>query len=65
MSCAQVIRLPEGAHLLASSSTAEVEIWGVRDNVLAIQGHPELTCPVVLDKILPAVQKYAVSSHNP
>ena len=54
----QVLKLPPGAVRLASSSTAENDMWGAADGrVLAIQGHPEMTCATALDKILPAVSR--------
>lgn len=49
----QVLELPEGAELLASSPTALNEIWTYQDRVLAIQGHPEMPCKEALHKILP------------
>eukprot|EP00884_Botryococcus_braunii_P004483 jgi/Botrbrau1/14035/Bobra.0011s0001.1 len=53
----QVLRLPEGAHLLAGSPGTANEMWGYGDRVLAIQAHPELTADLILEKILPAVRK--------
>lgn len=49
----QVLELPEGAELLATSPTAPNEIWTYQDRVLAIQGHPEMPCEEALHKILP------------
>ena len=49
----QVLELPEGAELLATSPTAVNEIWTYQDRVLAIQGHPEMPCEEALRKILP------------
>ena len=49
----QVLGLPEGAELLASSQTAPNEIWTYQDRVLAIQGHPEMPSQEALQKIWP------------
>ena len=49
----QVLELPEGAELLATSPAALNEIWTYQDRVLAIQGHPEMPCKEALHKILP------------
>jgi hypothetical protein len=56
LSVLQVVRLPEGAVLLADSATATAEMWSYGDNVLAIQGHPEMPNEAALEKILPAVK---------
>jgi GMP synthase-like glutamine amidotransferase len=54
----QVLQLPPGAVRLASSPTAENDMWGAADErVLAVQGHPEMACATALDKILPAVSR--------
>lgn len=37
----QILALPEGAVLLASSPTAPLEVWSYGDNMLALQGHCE------------------------
>lgn len=39
----QVLRLPQGAVHLATSPTAPFEAWSYSTNVIACQGHPELT----------------------
>ena len=58
LSVLQVLQLPPGAVRLASSPTAENDMWGTADGrVLAVQGHPEMTCATALDKILPAVSR--------
>lgn len=49
----QVLELPKGAELLASSPTAPNEIWTYQDRVLAIQGHPEMPSEDALQKIWP------------
>ena len=49
----QVLELPGGAELLASSQTAPYEIWSFQDRVLAIQGHPEMVPEDMLQKIWP------------
>lgn len=51
----QVLELPPGAIHLGTSKTAMYEVWAVRDNVLALQPHPELTPDLVLQKIHPAI----------
>lgn len=54
----QVLQLPPGALRLAASPTAQNDMWGAADGrVLAVQGHPEMTCATALDKILPAVSR--------
>ncbi|BDA46536.1 probable gamma-glutamyl peptidase 4 at N-terminal half [Coccomyxa sp. Obi] len=47
----QVLELPPGAQLLASSATAPNEVWTMGDRVLAIQGHPEMAPEEALAKI--------------
>ncbi len=47
----QVLELPPGAELLASSATAAHEVWTVADRVLAFQGHPEMAPEVMLAKV--------------
>lgn len=37
----QVLALPDGAVLLATSPTAPFEVWSYGDNMLALQGHCE------------------------
>ncbi len=49
--CTQVLELPPGAELLASSATAPNEVWTVRDRVLAFQGHPEMAPEEMLAKV--------------
>ncbi len=52
----QVLELPPGGVLLASSRTAPVEMFTVpAGNVLAVQGHAELTAEDTLTKIHPAI----------
>ena len=46
--------LPPGAKRMASSSTAQYEIWTLRDNVIAVQGHPEMAVKTAIDTILPS-----------
>eukprot|EP00743_Colponemidia_sp_Colp-15_P007792 GILK01008438.1.p1 GENE.GILK01008438.1~~GILK01008438.1.p1 ORF type:complete len:457 (-),score=44.47 GILK01008438.1:208-1539(-) len=48
-----VLSLPADATLLASSATCPVEMWGLKENVLAVQGHPEFTMALMRNKILP------------
>ena len=40
---------------LATSATAPHEIWSRGDNVLAWQGHPELSADAIVAKIVPHV----------
>lgn len=56
--CVQVLQLPSDAVRLASSPTADNDMWGAgAGRVLAIQGHPEMSCPTAAEKILPAVSR--------
>lgn len=65
-----MLRLPPDAVRLATSPTAENDMWGATaGRVLAIQGHPEMACATALDKILPAVSRWrrrlhAVAAHD-
>lgn len=43
----QVLQVPEGATLLASSPRCPVEMFAVGSHVLCIQGHPEFDAEVV------------------
>ena len=52
----QVVELPEGAVLLATSPTCVNEIWCLR-NVLAIQSHPEFTPKQMFKYILPMLKQ--------
>jgi len=45
--------LPNGAILYCTSDSTPVEVWGMGDNILAFQGHPEFNAAIMLDKILP------------
>jgi GMP synthase-like glutamine amidotransferase len=49
--CEQVLQLPPGAVLLASSPTARNELWSWGPNILASQFHVEFDEPLVLQKI--------------
>ncbi|GLC34427.1 hypothetical protein PLESTB_000729900 [Pleodorina starrii] len=51
----QVLALPPGASLLATSGTADHEMWALGKRCLAFQFHPELTPDLVYDKIWSAV----------
>ena len=51
----QVLELPAGAQLLASSKSAAAEIWSHGSNVLAVQGHPEMTPALCIKKVVPAL----------
>lgn len=48
----QVLELPLGAQLLATSPTSPLDSWAYGQRLLALQGHPEMTCSMVADKIL-------------
>jgi GMP synthase-like glutamine amidotransferase len=43
----QVLALPEGARLLASSETCAIASYAVGDRVLGVQPHPELNSAFV------------------
>lgn len=47
----QVLTLPPGAVVLASSPTAPYELWCYGNNVFASQFHLEFDEPLVIDKI--------------
>lgn len=51
MPTTQVLSLPPGAVVLATSPSAPYELWAWGSNVLASQFHLEFTEPLVLDKI--------------
>ena len=57
-----VVTLPNGAVLLASSPTAPNEMWSLGEDVLAVQGHPELDGKAALTKILPHVRTLSEES---
>ena len=42
-----VARMPEGARVLATSDSSEHAVWTLRDDILAVQPHPEGTVDVV------------------
>mmetsp|Transcript_45563 Transcript_45563/g.85073 ORF Transcript_45563/g.85073 Transcript_45563/m.85073 type:complete len:414 (+) Transcript_45563:113-1354(+) len=48
----QVLDLPPGAELLASSKSTKAEIWSHGSNVLAVQGHPEMTPALCRERIM-------------
>jgi hypothetical protein len=50
-----VLRLPDGADLLAASPSAAVELWAFGKDVLAQQSHPELTGAALEALIIPAL----------
>ena len=52
----QVLELPEGAVLLATSPSCVNEIWCLR-NVLAIQAHPEFTPKQMFKHVLPMLKQ--------
>jgi len=45
--------LPEGAVLYGTSDRTPVEIFGIGNNILAFQGHPEFNASLMLDNVLP------------
>ncbi len=53
----QAVALPPGARRLASSPTAENEMFAVGDNVLAVQFHAEFTPAMMLEKIFPRLRE--------
>ncbi len=55
----QATVLPPGARRLASSATAENEMFAVGDRVLAVQFHAEFTPAMLLEKILPRLREEA------
>jgi hypothetical protein len=50
-----VLRLPEGADLLAQSPSAAVELWALGRDVLAQQCHPECSAAQMEQLIIPAL----------
>ena len=50
-----VLRLPEGADLLAQSPSAAVELWALGKDVFAQQCHPECSASQMEQLILPAL----------
>ena len=50
-----VLRLPEGAELLAQSPNASVELWAMGRDVLCQQAHPEVSVAQLTALILPAL----------
>lgn len=43
----QVLELPDSVEILGSSSKCPIEVYGVQNRVLGIQGHPEFATEVV------------------
>jgi len=52
-----VVALPEGATLYATSERTPVEVFGMGDNILAFQGHPEFNASIMLDKVFPDMRE--------
>ena len=50
-----VLRLPEGADLLAQSPSAAVELWALGKDVFAQQCHPECSASQMEQLIIPAL----------
>ena len=61
----QVTALPPHATVLASSPTAPFEMWSLGDGILAVQGHPEFSAQLVLDKIYPAMVERGCAACSP
>lgn len=53
----QATALPPGARRLASSPSAENEVFAIGDHVLAVQFHAEFTPAMMLEKILPRLRE--------
>ena len=53
----QATALPPGARRLASSASAENEMFAIGDHVLAVQFHAEFTPAMMLGKILPRLRE--------
>lgn len=51
-----VLRPPESAVTLASSSTSPNELFLINHNILAIQSHPELSPEIAMEKIFPSLK---------
>lgn len=47
-----VYSLPEEATLFASSKRCQIEIWGIREQVLCIQSHPEFNAAHIQQNII-------------
>jgi len=45
--------LPDGATLYGTSESTPVEVFGIGNNILAFQGHPEFNAAMMMDKVLP------------
>ena len=52
-----VVALPPDATRLATSDSAETEIWSLGEDVLAFQPHPELAGDTVLRNIVPFARR--------
>jgi len=59
-----VAQAPEGAVIYAKSDNTPVEIWGLNDNILAFQGHPEFNTSMMTQKILPEVKDQYKARHG-
>lgn len=53
----QATALPPGARRLASSATADNEVFAIGDHILAVQFHAEFTPAMLLEKIFPRLQE--------
>lgn len=47
----EVYEIPEGARVIGSSEKTGVEVFGIGDHILGIQGHPEYTKDILLNLI--------------
>jgi GMP synthase-like glutamine amidotransferase len=52
-----VSQAPDGAVIYGKSDNTPVEIWGLNDNILAFQGHPEFNTSFMTEKVLPEVRE--------
>ncbi|XP_027331821.1 gamma-glutamyl peptidase 3-like [Abrus precatorius] len=47
----EVYEVPPGAQVIASSEKTRIEMFGIADHILGIQGHPEYTRDILFDLI--------------
>jgi len=59
-----VSKAPEGAVIYGKSDNTPIEIWGLNDNILAFQGHPEFNTSMMTEKILPEVKDQYKARHG-
>ncbi|MCO5586431.1 hypothetical protein L7F22_040371 [Adiantum nelumboides] len=56
----EVFELPPGGEVLASSETTRIEIFGMGNQVLGVQGHPEFTEDIALDILNSYSKKHGI-----